>query len=195
MSTENMQQAVADAKAPRPMAVKDKKKSEAKKFAQRLRRIMQDSGYRISATALAHEFNLRDNGEGISVASASNWLNGISIPKMDKLITLAGLFQVQIQDLLFDKFLVQNISFTSLSANDVMHFDNVSPTELKALQIYRQLPKEHRKMVREVVLGLKSLNSGGDERQHEYSVGSLRQEQTGDFGKTNPQKVNTKKVA
>jgi transcriptional regulator with XRE-family HTH domain len=141
----------------------NKKNIEAKKFAQCLRRIMRDSGYRVSPTILAHAFNLRYKGEGITVSAASNWLNGISIPKMDKLMTLANLFQVQIQDLLFDKFPVQNISFASLNSNDVMHFDNVSPTELKALHIYRQLPKEHRKMVREVVLGFKSLNSVGDE--------------------------------
>jgi hypothetical protein len=59
MSTENMQQAVLGANVLHPMEVQTKKKIEVKKFAQRLRRIMRDSGYRISPTVLAHEFNLR----------------------------------------------------------------------------------------------------------------------------------------
>jgi hypothetical protein len=40
-------------------------------------------------------------------------------------MTLAKLFQVWPQDLVFDKFPVQNISFASHISNDVMHFDNV----------------------------------------------------------------------
>jgi transcriptional regulator with XRE-family HTH domain len=132
----------------------DKTKTQAMRFAHRLRSTMQAAGLKISPTSLAHEFNLRYWGKGITVTAASNWLNGVSVPKMDKLITLASVLQVSPQALLFDEPSASESVSPLMVAQHAPHLENVSLPDMSALLAYRRLSKEHQRMVREVVQGL-----------------------------------------
>ena len=127
-----------------------KKKSEATYFAHRLVRIMRDSGYRVSPSVLAHEFNLRHMGEGITVSAASNWLNGISLPKSDKLRVLAHWLQVKPQDLMFGldpKPAIMGVEEPSVH-------EALSLAEEFMLERYRELSYEYQRMVKELVAAL-----------------------------------------
>jgi transcriptional regulator with XRE-family HTH domain len=48
------------------------------------------------ATDLANKFNLRYQGEPVSAQTAHKWITGRSIPTVDKLVTLAEWFKVDL---------------------------------------------------------------------------------------------------
>ena len=124
--------------------------TESQLFSSRLRSIMRDAGHPLSPTLVANEFNLRYWGEGITVHAARNWLNGVSLPKSDKLRVLALWLQVKPQDLLFGPDpkpvpfgVEENVDHEALSLAD----DNM-------LSKFRSLPYPYQRMVREIVAAL-----------------------------------------
>lgn len=129
-------------KAPHPL--------DPEQFGHRLRQLMRESGYKASPTVLANAFNLLYWGEGITSHAARNWLNGVSLPKPDKLLVLANWLQVQPQYLMFGE------EFTNFDP----HISEDTPKEPitladdTMLDKYQTLAHEHRRVVREVVAGL-----------------------------------------
>lgn len=73
----------------------------AKDFSTRFKTALREAGIRVSASNIAHEFNLRYWGSGVSSHAVRNWLMGVSIPKQDKLMVLAQWLQVTPEALLF----------------------------------------------------------------------------------------------
>lgn len=121
--------------------------TESQRFAHRLRLIMRAAGHPLSPTLVANEFNLRYWGEGITVHAARNWLNGISLPKSDKLRVLAHWLQVRPQDLLFGP----DSQAIPLSVGERQEHDAMSLADDNMLEKYRALPHDYQRMVREIV--------------------------------------------
>ena len=70
-------------------------------FSERLKSALLQAKHPISPTYLSNEFNLRYDGQPISVQSANNWLLGKAIPNQDKLSLLAIWLNVSSQWLRF----------------------------------------------------------------------------------------------
>lgn len=124
--------------------------TESQLFAHRLRSIMRAAGHPLSPTLVANEFNLRYWGEGITVHAARNWLNGVSLPKSDKLRALANWLQVKPQDLMFGPAANPVV----LGVGEKQDQDTLSLADDTMLEKYRSLPHEHQRMVREIVAAL-----------------------------------------
>ena len=83
-------------------------------FSERLKQILTQHHYPISPTYIANEFNLRYDGQPISVQSANNWLQAKAIPNQDKLSLLATWLGVSTQWLRFgEEFNHHDASFLS----------------------------------------------------------------------------------
>lgn len=79
------------------MSILDEKIS----FSERLKSALSKANHPISPTYLSNEFNLRYDGQPVSVQSANNWLLGKAIPNQDKLSLLAIWLNVSSQWLRF----------------------------------------------------------------------------------------------
>ena len=129
--------------------------SEAAAFARRLRQALKQAGFKLSATELAHAFNLRDWGKGVTPHATRNWINGVSIPKQSRLKVLCELLQVTPHELLFGPHpATEGKSSAGLGP---------APIELADRSmwgLYLGLSVEHRRMVRELTNGLHRLEQG-----------------------------------
>jgi transcriptional regulator with XRE-family HTH domain len=124
--------------------------TESQQFAYRLQMIMRAGGYPLSPTLVANQFNLLYWGEGITVHAARNWLNGISLPKPDKLRVLARWLQVKPQDLLFGP----DPKPTPMGVEESAGYEELSLADEYMLERYRELTHDYQRMVRELVAAL-----------------------------------------
>jgi hypothetical protein len=124
--------------------------TESQLFSDRLRSIMREAGHPLSPTLVANEFNLRYWGEGITVHAARNWLNGVSLPKADKLRVLALWLQVKPQDLLFGP----DPKPTPMGVEENVDQEGMSLADDNMLDKFRSLPYPYQRMVREIVAAL-----------------------------------------
>lgn len=74
---------------------------EAKTFSERFRKALEAAGVPQSPTVIAHEFNLRYWGKGVSLYAVRNWLLGQSMPTQDKLRALALWLDISPHELRF----------------------------------------------------------------------------------------------
>lgn len=151
---------------------------EALAFARRLRLAIQQAGYKVSATVLAHHFNLKDRGEGVTPHAARNWLNGVSIPKQIRLKVLSDILHITPHDLLFGPHPANDVALPTGYVDRGKSCDpaakrGVASDAHEAIALadrlmwhtYRGLNLEHRRMVRELTNGLRRLEkkqSGDD---------------------------------
>lgn len=71
------------------------KLSEKLEFSARLKHLLADKGWSTNKpTWLARQFNMRFEGEPVSVPAVNNWLTGSSIPSQEKLRVLASWLEV-----------------------------------------------------------------------------------------------------
>ena len=124
--------------------------TESQLFSHRLRTIMREAGHPLSPTLVANEFNLRYWGEGITVHAARNWLNGVSLPKADKLRVLAVWLQVKPQDLLFGP----DPKPIPMGVQENVDSEILTMADGNMLGKYRSLPYQYQRMVREIVAAL-----------------------------------------
>lgn len=71
-------------------------KDEQARFSERLRAALRDAGIEPSAVALMKRFNSRYGGTSVTSQAVSGWLNGKSMPRQDKLRSLAELLDVDL---------------------------------------------------------------------------------------------------
>ncbi len=124
--------------------------TESQRFAHRLRLIMRAAGHPLSPTLVANEFNLRYWGDGITVHAARNWLNGISLPKSDKLRVLAMWLQVKPQDLLFGL----DAKPAMMGVEERPEHTALTLADEYMLEKYRALSHDYQRMVKELVAAL-----------------------------------------
>lgn len=118
---------------------------ELEAFAARLRQAMKEAGLKSSATQLAHAFNMRYWGEGITAHAARNWMIGVSMPKQDKLKTLGDILQISPKDLLFGPTLHKT------NANESVPGNPLGMGDAEMLRQYLVLTSDHKCMVRHFV--------------------------------------------
>jgi len=123
----------------------------AKDFSNRLRTALRGAGVRISASYVAHEFNLRYWGPSISSHAARNWLLGVSVPKQDKLLVLAEWLRITPEALLFG-------TEPPRPADDQFTHEPVNIVDQQLISGYFKLTTEQRCTVRTVVEALAQLN-------------------------------------
>lgn len=124
----------------------------AKDFSIRFKTALREAGVRVSASNIAHEFNLRYWGAGISSHAARNWLMGVSIPKQDKLMVLAQWLRVTPEALLFG-------AQPPRPADENFTRDAVNLVDQQLIAQYFKLLPEHRVAVRLVVDALLALGA------------------------------------
>jgi hypothetical protein len=129
--------------------------TEAKDFAERLRQALQDAGVSVSATVLAHEFNIRYYGRSISTHAARNWLMGISLPKQDKLRVLAHWLKVSPEALL----LGWQMARSDNTMGEISLSEGLNMADQHMLRSYVQLSAEHKRSVQTVVAAFAALDA------------------------------------
>lgn len=70
------------------------------RFSRQLRIAMQAAGLGRSPTKLSHQFNLRYHGQPVTVSAANNWIWGVSLPHIDKLIVLSEMLNTSLDTFL-----------------------------------------------------------------------------------------------
>jgi hypothetical protein len=120
-------------------------KIERQAFASRLRHALEQAGVSTSPTVVAHEFNLRYWGQGVTVHAVRNWLIGQSLPGQDKLVVLADWLRVDPQHLRFG-----STSSTGVE-NEAVWPQTLNLKDREMLTKYLELPPKERDVVCEVV--------------------------------------------
>lgn len=110
-------------------------------FSQRLKNALAQANHPISPTYLSNEFNLRYEGQPVSVQSANNWLLGKAIPNQDKLSLLAIWLNVSSQWLRFGDADRQ-------SKNNI---DLIETTEMDLFLKFRRLNDNQKYIIRNLV--------------------------------------------
>ena len=113
---------------------------ERHQFSERLQQALRSAEYTPdSPTQLAREFNARFTGQPVTVHAARKWLMGESIPRQEKLRSLAKWLNVTAEWLRFGTASANN-SNTSLNSSDA-----------KIIASLRQLDEENRQLVFEFI--------------------------------------------
>jgi transcriptional regulator with XRE-family HTH domain len=123
-----------------------------KNFSERLKNAMSNAGYEARPCVLEKGFNLRYFGHPVSFQAVSSWLKGESIPTQDKLQVLAEWFGVEAHFLRFGR--------DPLQKGGEIQRRVISGTERQMMEIYNELPPEHRKVANAVILALAAMLSG-----------------------------------
>jgi transcriptional regulator with XRE-family HTH domain len=124
---------------------------EKAEFAKRLKLALRRSPESIQgATDLALRFNLRYKGEAISPQTAHNWLAGRTIPRDDKLTTLANWLKVDEHWLHYGSPPAKNTSDSSEMA-DKKGMAKPAPETINLALKIQGLPAHWRYLVEEMV--------------------------------------------
>lgn len=115
-------------------------------FGERLRAAMKTAGMKASGTALANAFNRKWSGKPISLQGATDWVNGQSIPRPDRMKVLAAVLRTDLQSL-------QHGGTKPLSAAERRREweDRISYAERETIEAFLSLPTPQRLVVRDVI--------------------------------------------
>lgn len=110
-------------------------------FSERLKHGLQQANHPISPTYLSNEFNLRYDGQPISVQSANNWLLGKAIPNQDKLSLLAIWLNVSSQWL----------RFGDTESTTTENFNHISNLDVDILLKFNRLSKTQKNIISNII--------------------------------------------
>lgn len=126
-------------------------------FSKRLRQALQQGGVALhSPTRLAEAFNDRYRGKPISQQTVRKWLNGISIPRHDKILVLAEWLGMPADMLEYGK---GGATGPAMQQAAPAYRSSLSDEEL--LKRYRKLSHSQQRAVAEIISGL----AGKDRRR------------------------------
>ncbi|MDP2827460.1 MAG: hypothetical protein Q8O37_02520 [Sulfuricellaceae bacterium] len=117
------------------------------KFAERLRAAIVKAGYKAEAAVLEREFNQRYFGKGVTLHGVNKWLKGQSIPRLDKIETLAKWLNIPLDELTFGLEIKQQIQ-----EKQARWDEGIGYQEREVFEAFLALPPPQRKLVREVIL-------------------------------------------
>ena len=121
-------------------------KTPQQKFAERLRAAIVKAGYRAEAAVLEREFNQRHYGKGVTLHGVNKWLKGQSLPRLDKIETLAKWLRIPPEELTFGLAIKQQIK-----EDRARWDDGIGYQEREVFEAFLALPAPQRKIVREVI--------------------------------------------
>ncbi|MCR4298112.1 MAG: hypothetical protein NUV75_05060 [Gallionella sp.] len=121
-------------------------KTPQQKFAERLRAAIEKAGYKAEAAVLEREFNQRYFGKGVTLHGVNKWLKGQSIPRLDKIETLAKWLRIPLDELTFGLEIKQQIKEERARWDDGIGYQ-----EREIFEAFLALPAPQRKIVREVI--------------------------------------------
>ena len=121
-------------------------KTSQQKFAERLRAAIEKAGYKAEAAVLEREFNQRYFGKGVTLTGVNKWLKGQSIPRLDKIETLAKWLNIPLDELTFGLEIKQQIQETQAGWDEGIGYQ-----EREIIEAFLALPVPQRKIVREVI--------------------------------------------
>ena len=115
-------------------------------FGERLRAAMKAAGMKVSGTVLAHAFNRKWDKKPISLQGATDWVNGQSIPRPDRMKVLSAVLRTDLHSL-------QHGGPKPLSAAERRREweDRVSYAERDTIEAFLSLPTTQRLVVRDVI--------------------------------------------
>jgi len=113
-------------------------------FAARLRGALEAKGIGVSPAVLEPRFNARYGGAAVTPQAISGWLNGKSIPKLDKLHVLAGIVGMDPNELLFG-------GKPAVGEGKPDWSQALGVPDRAMVDAYLSLPLPQRKLVRELV--------------------------------------------
>jgi len=121
-------------------------KTPQQKFAERLRAAIEKAGYKAEAAVLEREFNQRYFGKGVTLHGVNKWLKGQSIPRLDKIETLAKWLRIPPEELTFGLEIKQQIKEARARWDDGIGYQ-----DREIFEAFLSLPTPQRKIVREVI--------------------------------------------
>lgn len=134
-------------------------KTPQQKFAGRLRAAIEKAGYKAEAAVLEREFNQRYYGKGVTLTGVNKWLKGQSIPRLDKIETLAKWLNIPLDELTFGLEIKQQIIENRARWDEGMGYQ-----EREIFEAFLNLTTTNRKTVREVIMALTKAQSFDTER-------------------------------
>ncbi len=117
------------------------------KFAQRLRRAMEEAGYEAKPAVLEREFNQRYWGKPVTLHGVRRWLVGETFPANDKLVALAKWLNVTPQELRDGVEIEQQVGERRKRWDEGIGYQ-----EREMFEAFMSLPVPQRRVLREVIL-------------------------------------------
>ncbi|WP_146907453.1 helix-turn-helix domain-containing protein [Arenimonas daejeonensis] len=131
-------------------------KEEQARFSERLRAALRDAGIEESAVALMKRFNSRYGGTSVTSQAVSGWLNGKSMPRQDKLRSLAELLDVDLH------YLQTGEGKSKLLREGRAAWpESVTPEERQAIEAFLGLPEPSRRLVGQLIDALAKIPGKG----------------------------------
>jgi transcriptional regulator with XRE-family HTH domain len=128
---------------------------ERLEFSQRLQQVLRKADYAPdSPTQLAREFNIRFNGNAITVHAARKWLLGEAIPTQEKLRALAQWLGVSAEWLRFGG---EGDDPQTAKATHLEH--RLDPKDVAIIESLRRLDDSHRQIVHTLIRQLVHANN------------------------------------
>ncbi|MDA3979711.1 hypothetical protein [Gallibacterium sp. AGMB14963] len=130
---------------------------DKQRFADALKKGLIAKGYQARGNVLEREFNLRYHGTPITPHTAAKWLRGESIPRIDKLRTLAAWLRLNLTDLISKEKLesLEAGELRKIKVLDEYQWENLAQSQDKVLfNHFLALPETQRNVVREVIMAL-----------------------------------------
>ena len=121
-------------------------KEEKAKFAVRLRTAMRDARIDESGTVLMKRFNARYRGVSVTSQTVSGWLSGKSMPRQDKVRTLADVLGVDFAYLLLGKKPQGGVK-----EGETPWLERASVKEKGAIDAFLDLPVPQRELISELI--------------------------------------------
>jgi hypothetical protein len=123
--------------------------NEKTAFAQRLTRLMKESGYAPKASVIEREFNQRYLGKPVTLQAVCRWLKGETIPTQDKLVVLAEWLKVDPHQLRYGKQLsARQIQDTRGNWSPVK---SLTRRDMETWESFMKLPASQKKIIRETI--------------------------------------------
>lgn len=122
---------------------------EQARFSERLRAALRDAGMEVSAVALMKRFNSRYVGTSVTSQAVSGWLLGKSMPRQDKLRSLAELLEVDLNYLQTGQGKPKRLREARTAWPE-----SVSKEERQAIETYLGLPDAPRQLVGQLIAAL-----------------------------------------
>ncbi|QIM69724.1 hypothetical protein [Basfia succiniciproducens] len=129
--------------------------NEKELFAEKLKALLIERGYKPMASVLEREFNLRHYGKPIGLHAFASWLRGETMPRPARLRTLAEWLNVPVSDLVSDE-LAYKLDRVEKEKELSKHIweEAASYQDQTVIKLFLNLPSEQKKVVREVIMAM-----------------------------------------